>query len=294
MGRKKHILLEHYAEGSRKKAGAPQSKPDAEPGATIPLVVKLLIITVYALCVLWFFFDGREWETVADMEFTPDSIAAATVGAVLWVGLAVYFVRGLMRADNRGAYLRAHLGIPLLLVAVVFTYFVWLPAVALALIVGGFILELPHHTRDHELTTALALIVFVSLIVTIGLVRVESTEQDSKLSSISNGLSWTIARLLEAEYVPFGHDVENMIEVQPLTPDGRDLAAVLAVCGVLFAALIVGAVVSWLTRRANEDDADTSETIEALAGEVAGLRETLDRIAAKLELDARDETPDRR
>lgn len=285
MARKDHMLHESFQEKST-TAGSTR-----DTGPVLPIMLKMFVITAYALCVLWFFFDGRDWETVADMEWTPDATIAAVLGGVLWVVLAGYFVRGMARSDNRPAYLRAHLGILMLLVSVVFTYFIWLPALALALIVVGFILELPHHSSGHELTTALALIVFVSAIVTIGLVRVESAAKESKLSSISNGLSWTVARLLEAEYVPFGPEVDDILEVQPITPDGRDLSAVLAVCAVLFAALIVGAVVSWLTRSSGEEESVDREAIDALTAEVAGLRETVERMAASLESGRADKPP---
>ena len=285
MGRKDHMLHESL------HAKTPRTVSAKHTDSALPIMLKMLVITVYALCVLWFFFDGRDWETVADMEWTPDATIAAVLGGVLWVVLAVYFVRGLMRSDDRLSYLKSHLGILMLLASVVFTYFIWLPALALALIVVGFILELPHHSSGHELTTALALIVFVSAIVTIGLVRVESAAEESKLSTISNGLSWTVARLLEAEYVPFGAEIDDILEVQPVTPDGRDLSAVLAVCAVLFAALIVGAVVSWLTRSSGEEESVDREAIDALTAEVAGLRETVERMAASLEAGRADKPP---
>ena len=285
MGRKDHMLHESL------HAKTPRTVSAKHTDSALPIMLKMLVITVYALCVLWFFFDGRDWETVADMEWTPDATIAAVLGGVLWVVLAVYFVRGLMRSDDRLSYLKSHLGILMLLASVVFTYFIWLPALALALIVVGFILELPHHSSGHELTTALALIVFVSAIVTIGLVRVESAAEESKRSTISNGLSWTVARLLEAEYVPFGAEIDDILEVQPVTPDGRDLSAVLAVCAVLFAALIVGAVVSWLTRSSGEEESVDREAIDALTAEVAGLRETVERMAASLEAGRADKPP---
>ena len=285
MGRKDHMLHESL------HAKTPRTVSAKHTDSALPIMLKMLVITVYALCVLWFFFDGRDWETVADMEWTPDATIAAVLGGVLWVVLAVYFMRGLVRSDDRLSYLKSHLGILMLLASVVFTYFIWLPALALALIVVGFILELPHHSSGHELTTALALIVFVSAIVTIGLVRVESAAKESKLSTISNGLSWTVARLLEAEYVPFGAEVDDILEVQPVTPDGRDLSAVLAVCAVLFAALIVGAVVSWLTRSSGEEDSVDREALEALTAEVAGLRETVERMAVSLESGRTDKPP---
>jgi len=190
MARKDHMLHESLHE----KPGKTGSTGDADP--VLPIMLKMLAITIYALCVLWFFFDGREWQTVADMEWTTDATIAAVLGGVLWVALAGYFVHGFVRCDNRLSYLRTHLGILMLLASVVFTYFIWLPALALALIVVGFILELPRHSSGHELTTALSLIVFVSAIVTIGLVRVESAAAESRLSTISHGLSWTVARLL--------------------------------------------------------------------------------------------------
>lgn len=285
MARKDHMLHESLHE----KPGKTGSTGDADP--VLPIMLKMLAITIYALCVLWFFFDGREWQTVADMEWTTDATIAAVLGGVLWVALAGYFVHGFVRCDNRLSYLRTHLGILMLLASVVFTYFIWLPALALALIVVGFILELPRHSSGHELTTALSLIVFVSAIVTIGLVRVESAAAESRLSTISHGLSWTVARLLGAQYVPFGPEVDDILEVQPVTPDGRDLSAVLAVCAVLFAALIVGAIVSWLTRSSGDKDPVDREAIDALTTEVAGLRQTVERMAASLESGRADKPP---
>lgn len=234
------------------------------------LALELLLITTYSFSVLWFFFDGEEWKTFAEMKVTTDGVIAGGIGAVLWIFLAVRFARGLRRSAARGEYLRSNLGIPLLLVSVVFTYVVWLPAVGLALIVLGFILELPRHPTRGELLTAFALLVFISAIVTIGLVRVERSTSGSQLRTVADGVSWTTARLLQV-------DIDSLEEVEPRTADGRSLAAVLALCATLFSALFIGAVVSWLTNpgRRNEDP-DRSE-LAALTAEVASLRRMIEQ-----------------
>lgn len=241
----------------------------------LSFVVKLLVITVYSFCVLWFFFDGRQWKTLAEMEATPDDVAAGAIGSALWVFLAVSFVRGLRRSDARGTYLKSHLGIPLLLVAVLFTYVVWLPALALLLIVLGFILELPRHPNNEELITAFALIAFISALVTVGLVRVERFDPDSHLRTITDGLSWTTARLLLSGEM----GIDTLEEIQPHTPDGRSLAAVLAVCATVFAALFIGAVVAWLTKPSKGEKAQESTDLAELTAEVAGLREMIKQLS---------------
>jgi len=63
------------------------------------------------------------------------------------------------------------------------------------------------------------------------------------------------------------------------------------VCAVLFAALIVGAIVSWLTRSSGDKDPVDREAIDALTTEVAGLRETVERMAASLESGRADNPP---
>lgn len=233
------------------------------------LVLKLLLITAYSFCVLWFFFDGREWKTFAQMQVTPDGLVAGGIGAVLWLVLAIGFVRGLRASDTPRAYLKSNVGIPLLLVSVVFTYVVWLPVVALALIVLGFMFELPRHPNTKELITAFALVAFISAIVTIGLVRVERFDSDSQFKTLGDGLSWTTARLLLSGEM----GIDTMEEIQPHTADGRSLATVLALCATFFAALFIGAVVSWLTKPAQQD-IDRSE-LAALNAEVAGLRQMI-------------------
>lgn len=220
-----------------------ESPPRRRTHPILSLAFRLLIITAYSLCVLWFFFDGREWRTFAQMQVTPDGVAAGAVGALLWSYLAIHFIRGLLRSDSRRDYLKAHVGVPLLLVSVLFTYVVWLPAIALVLIVLGFMFELPRHPNSKELMTAFALIAFISAIVTIGLVRVERFDPDSQLRSLGDGLSWTTARLLLSGEM----GIDTMEAIQPHTADGRSLATVLALCATLFAALFIGAVVAWLT-----------------------------------------------
>lgn len=234
------------------------------------LALELLLITTYSFSVLWFFFDGEEWKTFAEMKVTADGMIAGGIGAVLWIFLAVRFARGLRRSAARGEYLRSNLGIPLLLVSVVFTYVVWLPAVGLALIVLGFILELPRHPTRGELLTAFALLVFISAIVTIGLVRVERSTSGSQLRTVADGVSWTTARLLQV-------DIDSLEEVEPRTADGRSLAAVLALCATLFSALFIGAVVSWLTNPGRRNEDPGRSELAALTAEVAALRRMIEQ-----------------
>lgn len=248
---------------------------------TLRLILELLVITTYSFCVLWFFFDGGEWESISGMEVTPGAVVAGLVGTVLWLFLAIRFVIGLVRSHSAGRYVRSNLGILLLLAAVVFTYVTWLPAIALALIVLGFVLELRQYPGDREWVTALALILFISVIVSVGLVLVERDEPGSELAELSEGLSWTVARLLRV-------NVDGLQEIEPLTRDGRDLAAVLALCATLFAALIVGAIVSWLTKPSKEDEERDQSEIAALTDEVAGLRVALEELQARLDPPARD------
>lgn len=244
----------------------------------VSLAIRLLLITAYSFCVLWFFFDGREWKTFAQMQVTPDGVAASVIGAALWAFPAVGFIRGLLRFDSRGEYLKSNVGIPLLLVSVVFTYIVWLPTIALALIVLGFMFELPRHPNTKEMMTTFALIAFISTIVAIGLVRVERFDPDSQLRTLGDGLSWTTARLLLSGEM----GIDSMEAIRPHTADGRALATVLALCATLFAALFIGAVVSWLTNpvERHSDSAD----IAVLTSEVARLRQLIEQQSAGIRL----------
>jgi len=248
--------------------------PRWEDHPTLRLILELLVITVYSFCVLWFFFDGGEWESVSAMQVTPGAVIAGAVGAVLWLFLAIRFVIGLVRAEAHGAYIRANFGVLLLLVAVVFTYVTWLPAIALALIVFGFVLELRRYPSGREWVTALALILFISASVSVGLVLVERSAPGSELGKLTDGMSWTVARLLRV-------NVDGLQEIEPLTRDGRDLAAVLALCATLFAALIVGAIVSWLTKPSQEEEAEDESEIAALTAEVVALREMVELLRSE-------------
>lgn len=245
---------------------------------------RLLLITAYSFCVLWFFFDGREWKTLAQVDFTTDGVTAGAVGAVLWLFLATGFIRGWLQSDSRGDYVKSHIGIPLLLMSVVFTYVVWLPVVALVLIVLGFMFELPRHPNTKELITAFALIAFISAIVTIGLVRVERFDPDSHLRSLGDGLSWTTARLLLSGEM----GIDTMEQIQPQTADGRSLATVLALCATLFGALFIGAVVSWLGKETADEQSGSSAEFVALTSEVASLRKAIEQLDGGVR---RPETP---
>lgn len=249
--------------------------PAASVGSTWRLVGELAVITVYAFCVLWFFFDGGEWESVAEMQVTPGAVIAGIVGVVLWMFLAIRFVIGLVRSDHRRVYVRQHLGILVLLAAVVFTYVTWLPALALALIVLGFVLELRRYRAQREWLTAVALILFISAAVSVGLVLVERGTPGSQLSDLPSGVSWTVARLLRV-------NVDGLQDIEPLSHDGRDLAAVLALCATLFAALIIGAIVSWLTKPDEEEAQAEDADVVTLTAEVAELREAVARLADRL------------
>lgn len=257
--------------------------PGTATRSTWRLVVELAVITVYAFCVLWFFFDGGEWESLADMRVTPGAVVAGIVGIGLWLFLAIRFVVGLVRTDQRRTYVRQHLGILALLAAVTFTYVAWLPALALALIVLGFVLELRRYQAQREWLTAVALILFISAAVSVGLVLVERGTPGSQLSDLPSGVSWTVARLLRV-------NVDGLQEIEPLSRDGRDLAAVLALCATLFAALIVGAIVSWLTKPDEEEEEAEDADIVSLTSEVAELREAVARLAERLPPGPSDDT----
>lgn len=243
--------------------------------STWRLVGELVLITVYAFCVLWFFFDGGEWESVSEMQVTPGAVVAGVVGIALWLFLAVRFVIGVLHSEHRRLYVRQHLGVLVLLAAVLFTYVTWLPALALALIVLGFVLELRRYRAEREWITAVALILFISAAVSVGLVLVERGTPGSQLSDLPSGVSWTVARLLRV-------NVDGLQEIEPLSRDGRDLAAVLALCATLFAALIIGAIVSWLTKPDEEDDDAQEDDIAVLTAEVAELRAAVARLAERL------------
>lgn len=243
--------------------------------STWRLVGELVLITVYAFCVLWFFFDGGDWESVSEMQVTPGAVIAGVVGIALWLFMAIRFVIGVVRADHRRLYVQQHLGVLVLLAAVLFTYVTWLPALALALIVLGFVLELRRHRAEREWITAVALILFISAAVSVGLVLVERGTPGSQLSDLPSGVSWTVARLLRV-------NVDGLQDIQPLSRDGRDLAAVLALCATLFAALIIGAIVSWLTKPDEEDDDARDDDIANLTAEVAELREAVARLTERL------------
>jgi voltage-gated potassium channel len=249
--------------------------PGTDTRSTLRLVGELTVITVYAFCVLWFFFDGGEWEALADMQVTPGAVMAGIVGISLWLFLAVRFVFGLVRSDQRRAYVRQHLGILALLAAVAFTYVTWLPALALALIVLGFVLELRRYRAQREWLTAVALILFISAAVSVGLVLVERGTPGSQLSDLPSGMSWTVARLLRV-------NVDGLQEIEPLSRDGRDLAAVLALCATMFAALIVGAIVSWLTKPDEQEEEAEDADVVSLTAEVAELREAVARLTDRL------------
>jgi hypothetical protein len=238
-------------------------------------VGELLLIALYSFCVLYFFFDGdveHSWRTVSP---TPIGAATGICAIALWLLFLARFVVGILRSDTRREFTLEHLGLLCLLIAPVFTYAMWLPAIAVALIVLAFVLEIRRAPGDREWLTALAMLLFISALLTLAIVMVEDDTGSSRLGTLTAGYGWALSRLMRA-------NIDDLADVEPVTSDGQDLAALLTICAALFATLLIGGIVRWLTKRERAAEAQTGDQVAALAVEVAELRSVIEDLRADI------------
>ncbi len=190
-------------------------------------VLRLTLFSAYAVTLLAL--------NVMHFERAP-TWGLDALAVVLWSALAVDYARRLRATRGRRSFVLRNLGYPIYLVTLPFvaSHNPWL--VALPLIVG-FVLQLRQVAAGHVLTFALVLFTFIGVLATAGVVYAEQDQPDSPLSDWPTAASWAVANLIHLR----GYDPGS-----PQSEDGIALSFVLAVCGLLVAALLTAQVVSWV------------------------------------------------
>lgn len=189
---------------------------------------RLGLIAVYSIVFMWGgYFDWAGWtETIL-----------WSLGAVLWIVIAVVFVRELVRSRGRLRHVGVHPSLPLLLIAPAFLWTVWWPLAAFLVVVVAYILELRHHSAGDGFLFSFGLVLFIGVFAGLSMVEVEGEEQGSSLRTPSDAIFWAFASLLRINYGK---------AMTPQTDDGRILATVVGLCAILGASLFTAQVVSWV------------------------------------------------
>jgi hypothetical protein len=224
---------------------------------------RLALIAVYSIVFMWGgFFDWAGWtETIL-----------WSLGAVLWIVIAVVFVREIVRSERTLHHIRVHPSLPLLLVAPAFLWITWMPIGAFILVVVAYVLELRHHSAGDGFLFSFGLVLFIGVFAGLSMVEVESEDNESSLRTPSDAIFWAFASLLKINY---GR------ALTPQTDDGRILATVVGICAILGASLFTAQVVSWVVGSKRDKEEAEEEEADEGAEEGAELAGT-DRDAAIL------------
>lgn len=190
--------------------------------------LRLSLFSAYALVLLA--------ENILHFEGSSQWLVSAATCA-LWLCLAADYVIQIVRAgSHRRAFLRASLAYPLYLLTLPFVtaHNPWVVAVPLII---GFVLQVRVVAAGRAVTFALGLTAFIAVLTTAGVVYAEQDEPTSRLKEWPNAATWAVARLIHLR----GYNTGN-----PKSPDGIALSFVLAVTGLLVAALLTAQLVSWV------------------------------------------------
>jgi len=190
-------------------------------------VLRLVLFSAYAITLL----------TLNVMHFEREATLAVDALAIaLWLALALDYALQWRAAESRRSFLRLALAYPIYLATIVFVtaHSPWLLAIPLII---GFILQLRQVAAGRALTFALVLFSFVGVLATAGVVYAEQSEPESTLRDWPTAASWAIAHLIHLR----GYSPGN-----PLSEDGIALSFVLAICGLIVAALLTAQIVSWV------------------------------------------------
>lgn len=181
------------------------------------------------------------------------------LAVMLWGALALDYARRLRATHARRSFVLRNLGYLIYLATLPFvaSHNPWL--VALPLIVG-FVLQLRQVAAGQALTFSLVLFTFIGVLATAGVVYAEQDQPDSPLSDWPTAASWAVANLIHLR----GYDPGS-----PQSEDGIALSFVLALCGLMVAALLTAQVVSWVvgSQRTAQDPAGTATRAQTMRKE---------------------------
>lgn len=203
--------------------------------------------------------------------------------SVLWLVLLVFFIVELRQSRAPWAFTRRNPSVPLLLLSPVFLFLDW-DAVWFVMVIAAYVFELRRHSAGDGFTFSFALIAFVGLLSALTMVELEDDNPDSQFKTPSDAIYWAFGGLLR---------INNGRSYTPLTDDGRFLAIVVAVCGVIAASMFTAKLVTWVVgeRKPGEVDEPPDSTDDDLRAHVAALQVEVDRLAAAAETHERPVEP---
>lgn len=190
-------------------------------------------------------------ENVMHFEGATNALLVAGT-SILWVLLLVDYVHQIARAENRSRFLLRSLDYPIYLLCIVFVtdHNPWVIAVPL---IVGFVMRLRRVAAGHAAGFALGLASFIVVIATLGVVYAEQTEPDSQLRDVGAAATWSLARIIHLRGYNGG---------DPLSADGQALSFVIAIAGLLVAALLTAEIVSWVIGDRQPGDREHSTPTE--------------------------------
>ena len=192
--------------------------------------------------------------------------------SVLWLVLLVFFIIELRQSKAPWAFTRQNPSVPLLLLSPAFLFLDW-DAVWFVMVIAAYVFELRRHSAGDGFTFSFALIAFVGLLSAFTMVELEDDNPDSQFKTPSDAIYWAFGGLLR---------INTGRSYTPLTDDGRFLAIVVAVCGVIAASMFTAKLVTWVVgeQRAEEVDEPPDSTDDDLREQVAALQAEVDRLNA--------------
>jgi len=196
-----------------------------------------------------------------------------TVSA-LWLVLLVFYVVELRRSGGGWAWARAHPAIPMLLIAPLFLFLNW-DVCWFVLVILAYILELRDHSAGDGFMFSFYLIAFVGVIAAFTMVELENDLPDSSFKGPSDALYWAFGGLLR---------INTGRSYSPGTEDGRTLALVISVCGVLAASMFTAKLVSWVIGDSKRRETPPAEKpVATAAGDLVDTRTRL--VALRADVD---------
>lgn len=152
-----------------------------------------------------------------------------------WFAFAVDLLIGLLKADNKKAYVRHH---PLEVISVLLPFL--RPLRLLRLIsIGGLALQKIAAGKHLAITVKVALTsIFIAYIAAIQITIIERPEAGSNIKGFGDGLWWAISTVTTVGYGDF----------YPITVQGKLLAVLLMITGISLVGAVTASVAAWFVK----------------------------------------------
>lgn len=230
-----------------------------------PVVLRLVVIGLFSIALIF--------SDALDFAGRPDAV----LDVLVWIGwglLLLDYVRGVVAAPDRRQYLRARLGMPLILIAPIFVL-PDAPFWLLLFLVVGYILELRSVSAGEAFAFSFGLVMFVVAVSAVAIHLLEGGNPESEFSTWSGTTKWAIASLFQIDNVSGG----------PVTDDGKTLSLVVGAAAILAATLFTAQIVTWIigSRGDGEEEMAAENRILEMASSLDERMARLDERMAQIE-----------